>query len=218
MDLLDFIFRLGVLFAIYGFLWGLIEIGLWMLASGQNRSMLQVYFIRAIKYFFLVNVTFLFCIQGEGSAMVQINQVIFAGIILLTYFIGKLQRNQTRSAFFRIAGRAGRGLPMAQNNFNMRYEVVVIALSLIIFAAFWFYPAFSMNPIAFWFKDSILNIEDTPVFGFIFKVIGFFFLLNLIFKMAGAFGFVLNGGRNPRNPNNNDGNSDGGFVDYEEVD
>ena len=217
MSLLDFVFRLGVMFAIYGFLWGLIEIAFWMLSGGRNRSIPQVYLIKAIKYFFLVDVTFLFCFDGLSSKMVVVNQVIFAGIILLTYFIGKLQKNQNRSMLFKFAGR---GLPMQQNNtFNMRLEVIIIALSLVIFAGFWFYPELSRNPISIWFKESIINIENTPVFGFIFKVIGFFFLLNLIFKMASAFSFLLNGGKTPGGPSNprDDNSGDGGYVEYEEV-
>lgn len=218
MSLLDFIFRLGVMFAIYGFLWGLIEIAMWMLSGGRKRSIPQIYLIKAIKYFFLVDVTFLFCFDGLTTNMVVMNQVMLAGIILLTYFIGKLQKNQNKSMLFKFAGR---GLPMQQNNFNMQFEVIIIALSLAIFATFWFYPEFSQNPISIWFKESIINIEDTPVFGFIFKVIGFFFLLNLIFKMANAFSFLLNGGKTPRDtngPGNGDENkNDGGFVEYEEV-
>lgn len=216
MSLLDFIFRLGVMFAIYGFLWGLIEIAFWMLSGGRQRSIPQVYLIKAIKYFFLVDVTFLFCFDGLSTKMVVLNQVVFAGIILLTYFIGKLQKNQNRSMLFKFAGR---GLPKQMSTFNMRLEVIIIALSLLIFAGFWFYPELSRNPISIWFKESIINIEDTPVFGFIFKVIGFFFLLNLIFKMAGALGFLLNGGKTPGGPRDprDDNQNDGGFVEYEEV-
>ena len=223
MNLLDFAFRLGVLFAIYGFLWGLIEIGMFLLAGGRKRTIAQAYLIKAIKYFFLVDVTFLFCLDGNNSGQFEKSQVIFAGLILLTYFVGKLQKNQNRSMFFKLAGR---NLPNnKQKTFSMRMEIIVIAISLAIFVSFWFFPEFSMNPISIWFRESIINIEDTPVFGFIFKVIGFFFLLSLIFKMAGALGFVLSGGKSPRDPMDNDsdgGNSSGGiedqFVDYEEVD
>ena len=216
MNLLDFVFRLGVLFAIYGFLWGIIEIGLWILSSGRIRSKGLSYFIKAIKYFFLADVTFLFCLDAESSNMVEINRVIFAGIILLTYFIGKLQQNQNRSMLFKFAGR---GLPVQQNNFNMQMEVLVIAISLVIFSSFWFFPEFSLNPISLWFKESIVNIEDTPVFGFIFKIIGFFFLVSLLFKMASAFTFLLSGGKGPTAPMDPTGTSrnDDSFDDFEEI-
>ena len=61
MNLLDFIFRLGVVFAIYGFLWGIFELGILMLSAGRKRTLSEIYFIKAIKYIFLADVTFLFC-------------------------------------------------------------------------------------------------------------------------------------------------------------
>lgn len=215
MNLLDFIFRLGVVFAIYGFLWGIFELGIRIIASGRQRSIPEVYLFRAVKYFFLVDVTFLFCLESISSDMVVLNQVIFAGVILLTYFIGKLQKNQNKSMLFRFAGA---GLPQKENNFHLKSEISIIVISLVIFGLFWYYPNYASNPISLWFHESIIDIEDTPVFGFIFKVIGFFFLLNLIFKMLGAITFVLNGGRLGGNNTGNQNNSDDNhFDDYTEI-
>ena len=222
MNIIDFVFRLGVLFAIYGFIWGIIEIGLMLLSAGRKRGVNEIYLIKAIKYFFLADVTFLFCVDGENTNTVMINQIIFAGIILLTYFIGKLQKNQNKSMLFKFGGT---GLPQSKATFNLRAETIVIAMSLVIFAAFWFFPEYARNPISTWFSESITNIEDTPIFGFIFKVIGFFFLLSLIFKMIRAFTFIMNGGSfGPKNNGNGNGidhdgnNNENHFDDFEEVD
>ena len=216
MNLLDFIFRLGVVFAIYGFLWGIFELGILMFSAGRKRALGEIYLIKAIKYIFLADVTFLFCIDSSNSNMFVLNQVIFSGIILLTYFIGKLQKSQNRSMFFKIAGA---NLPQRQTSFNLRAETVVIVIALGVFVAFWFFPQYASNPISKWFHDSIINIEDTPVFGFIFKVIGFFFLLSLIFKMVNTFTFLISGakvGNQPPNNNETNNNSDK-FDDYEEL-
>lgn len=213
MNLLDFIFRLGVVFAIYGFIWGIFEIGLRLLSAGRKRSLGEVYIIKAVKYIFLADVTFLFCFSGSNSSLYVVNQVILSGIILLTYFIGKLQQNQNRSIIFNFAGA---GVPNMQPIFNLRAEMFVIALALMVFITFWFFPAYAVNPISQWFHDSILNIEDTPIFGFIFKVIGFFFLLSLIFKMLNAFTFLLSGGKvGARQPRKKD--DDNHFDDFEEL-
>ena len=69
------------------------------------------------------------------------------------------------------------------------------------------------------FHDSIINIEDTPVFGFIFKVIGFFFLLSLIFKMVNTFTFLISGGKVGNQPPNNNGSDSNNnkFDDFEEI-
>ncbi len=214
MNLLDFIFRLGVVFAIYGFIWGIFEIGIRLLSAGRKRSLGEVYFIKAIKYIFLADVTFLFCFDGSNSSMYIVNQVIFAGLILLTYFIGKLQQNQNRTVLFKLAGS---GLPNMQPTFNLRAEMFVIILALLVFASFWFFPEYASNPISKWFHDSILNIEDTPIFGFIFKVIGFFFLLSLIFKMVNAFTFLLSGGKIGNTSRRKKEDRDDHFDDFEEL-
>lgn len=200
MDLLNFIFRLGVVFAIYGFLWGLIEIGFRILTSGRERTVVEVYLLRGIKYIFLADVTFLFCIDGDASNMNYLNQLIMAGIILLTYFLGKLQNNQTRTQLFQVFTNARMQLPKQLTLFNLRAEILVICLALIVFALFNFAPEYAANPISIWFYESIMDIEDTVFFGFIFKVIGFFFLLNLISKMINGVTFLLSGARPPRNP------------------
>lgn len=190
-----------------------------MLSAGRTRSLAQAYLIKCIKYFFLADVTYLFCINGEVGGLVNVNQVIFAGLILLTYFLGKLQQNQNRQMLFKIAARSMQ-MPTF-GNFNMRFEIGAIVIALGIFGMFSFYPELSQNPISLWFYESIVNIEDTPVFGFIFKIIGFFFLLNLIFKMLNAFNYIINGGKKE---GNNGSDQSGGnsrindrFDDYEEV-
>lgn len=214
MNLLDFIFRLGVVFAIYGFLWGIFELGILMISAGRKRSLGEVYLIKAIKYVFLADVTFLFCFEGSNSSMLVMNQVIFSGIILLTYFIGKLQKNQNKSMLFTFAGA---NMPKRQTLFNMKAETAIIIISLGVFIAFWFFPQYASNSISQWFHDSILNIENTPVFGFIFKVIGFFFLLSLIVKMMRAFTFLLSGGKIVNKPQNNSNEDNDDFDDFEEL-
>ena len=214
VELLNFIFRLGVLFAIYGFLWGLIELAVSILSAGRKRSVAEVYVIRALKYFFLVDVTFLFCIQGESSSMVIVNQLIMAGIILFTYFIGKFQNNQNKMMMFRMMGP---GLPQQSSAFNARAELFVIGFAILAFVGFNFYPHLASNPLSLWFHESIVNIEDTPVFGFIFKVIGFFYMLSLLSKMISGLTFLISGNAFRQVSSENKDKGDNDFDDFIEV-
>jgi hypothetical protein len=216
MDLLNFIFRLGVLFAIYGFIWGLIELGIGILSAGSNRTPLGVYLFRAIKYILLVDVTVLFCYNLENN-QIELYNLGVSGLILLTYFIGKLQNRQQQALFINAFGT---GLPNMKNNFNIQAELGVIAISIGFFVFLVFYPQYSYNPMSVWFHESIINIEDTPIFGFIFKVIGFFFLLSLLFKMLNGFVFLISGQpliqRTSRFGKNKKDNNDD-FDDFEEI-
>lgn len=186
---MNFIFRLGVLFAIYGFIWGIIELGLSLLRAGRKRAMGEEYFIKGVKYLLLVDVTFLFCL-GLDHETISIYNLAMAGLVLLMYFIGKLQNKQNQQVMFQMMGN---GLPQVTNNFNLKAEIGVITLSIAFFFSLMFFPELAHNPISNWFHASILNIEDTPIFGFIFKVIGFFFLISMLLKMFNAFMFLLSG-------------------------
>jgi hypothetical protein len=217
MDLMNFIFRLGVLFAIYGFIFGIFELGLTVLRAGSGRTAFEEYFVKAIKYIFLVDVTFLFCLDLENG-MISYYQLSMAGLVLLTYFIGKLQNKQNQQAMFQMMGG---GIPRINSHFNLWAEVGVIAAALCVFTLFVFLPDFAKNPISSWFHDSILNIEDTPIIGFIFKVIGFFFLLSLLFKMVNAFMYLISGRPFVQASSSfgsyTDRRKDDDFDDYEEL-
>ena len=190
MELLNYIFRLGVVFAIYGFIWGIFEIGISILRSGRTKTVQEDYVIKAIKYLFLVDVTFLFCLDLENDN-ISIYHLTMAGLVLLTYFMGKLQNQQNQLAVFKMMGQGG--LTKMRVNFNLKAEISVIIIAISAFILFINYPDFSKNPISIWFHESILNIEDTPIFGFIFKIIGFFFLLSMLVKMANAFTYLISG-------------------------
>ena len=188
MDLLNLIFRLGVLFAIYGFLWFFIELGLTFLRAGRQKTIGENYLIKSVKYLFLVNVTFLFCLDLNKNDVSFYNAMPSA-IVLVTYFIGKLQQQQQRVQLF---GQLNAQIPQT-NDFNLKTEIILIVASIALFIGFLFFPQYASNNIANWFKSSILDIESTVIIGFIFKIIGFFFLLGMIMKMFNAINYIISG-------------------------
>jgi hypothetical protein len=188
MELLNFIFRLGVLFAIYGFLWGIFEIGITLLRSGRPKTVFEEYFIKSVKYLFLVDVTFLFCTSSE-STFVSEYHLLLASLVLLTYFVGKLQRQQNQMAMFQMMS----AMNVKNSRFNIKAEIIVIIASILLFGTLTLYPAYASNAISLWFRTSITDIENTVIIGFIFKIIGFFFLVSMITKMLNAFVYLISG-------------------------
>lgn len=215
MDLLNLIFRLGVLFAIYGFLWFFIELGLSFLRAGRKKTIGENYLIKSVKYLFLVNVTFLFCLDLNKND-VSFYNVMPSAIVLVTYFIGKLQQQQQRLQLF---GQLNAQIPQT-NDFNLKTEIILIVASLALFIGFLFFPQYASNNIANWFKSSILDIESTFIIGFVFKVIGFFFLLGMIMKMINAINYIICG--KPvvdikTNFNSKSNKDEDKFDDFEEI-
>ncbi len=215
---IDLAFRLGVVFAIFGFIWGILNLLLTLLRGGRTKTVFEEYLLKSVQYFFLVNVTFLFCVQKEDSSILMPNELILAGLVLIIYFTGKLQNRQNRSAIFKMAGNP---MPAISTMFNLKAEISIITLSILFFTAFVFFPEYAQNPISIWFYDSILDIESTPIFGFIFKIIGFFVLLSILFKLLNGFSYLLSGAplvKVNRQFQSNRKNDDNKFDDFEEID
>ena len=205
MEILELTFQLGVFFAIYGFIWFFIDLGFTLINAGKSRSMAETYFFKAIQYVFLVNVIFLFSID-LNSGTVSIVNLYPIIVIMALYFIGKFQKSQKNVMML-----SRMGLGMSNSKFNSKFEVIVIVLALLAFVGFVFRPDLANNSVAFWFKDSILDIESTAIIGFVFKIIGFFFLIGILLKTVNAFqyisGVILSKGRR----------KDSDFDDYEEI-
>jgi hypothetical protein len=187
MELINLIFRLGVLFSIYGFLWFFIDLILKMLVGGRTRTIVEVYLIKSIKYLFLVNVTFLFCLDINQQD-VTLKNLLPSAIILLMYFIGKFQQKQKQ---LRLMGSFGN--ESLNEGFNIRAEIVLITASILLFISFLYFPQYASNGVANWFRESIIDLETTVLIGFIFKIIGFFFLIGMIIKMVNALIYILSG-------------------------
>ena len=187
MELINLIFRLGVLFSIYGFLWFFIDLILKMLVGGRTRTIVEVYLIKSIKYLFLVNVTFLFCLDINQQD-VTLKNLLPSAIILLMYFIGKFQQKQKQ---IKLMGSFGN--ESFNEGFNIRGEIALITAAIILFISFIYFPQYASNGVANWFRESIIDLETTVLIGFIFKVIGFFFLVGMIIKMVNAVIYILSG-------------------------
>jgi hypothetical protein len=176
---------LGVFFAIYGFIWFFIDLGIKFITSGAVKSELSNYLVKGVKYLFLVNVIFLFSVS-DTEAKIELRALVPVMLILFLYFVGKFQKNQNKNIFL-----SRMGIQSNAVQFNSRYEMVLIMLSLLVFILFILEPSIAQNNIAIWFKVTIIDIETTAIIGFIFKIIGFFFLLDILTKTMNAFQFII---------------------------
>ena len=206
MEILGLTFQLGVFFAIYGFIWFFIDLGIKFITSGAVKSELSNYLVKGVKYLFLVNVIFLFSVS-DTEAKIELRALVPVMLILFLYFVGKFQKNQNKNIFL-----SRMGIQSNAVQFNSRYEMVLIMLSLLVFILFILEPSIAQNNIAIWFKVTIIDIETTAIIGFIFKIIGFFFLLDILTKTMNAFQFII-ARIVSRDPSKNQDK----FDDFEEV-
>jgi hypothetical protein len=190
--------------------------GLKIILGSRKRTLGEIYIIKTVKYLFLVNVTFLFCLQQYNELQVNYMNVAPSFMVLMVYFLGKLQQNEQR---IQLMSSLTQGMQAAP--FNRRWEIALIVLSALTFIGFVYYPQYSENGISTWFQRSIMDIEHTVIIGFIFKIIGFFFLMSMFVKMLNALNYIVSGkpmvnvrtGFGSKKAPNDDS-----FDDYEEID
>ena len=216
MELISLLFRLGVLFAIYGFIWFFIDAFIRLLTSGRKRNKIEYYLIKSAKYLFLVNVLVLFCLNKTKTEITFINIAPTLSIFCI-YLIGRLQNDERKSMIQLSFFGKQRNKSGAKSNFNRRNEIMLIIGALIAFVVLAFNADYAKNNIAEWFYASIIDIEQTAIIGYIFKFIGVLFLISMIFKMIGAISYILNGGPIIDVKSRIKNKKDDEFDDYEEV-
>jgi hypothetical protein len=212
MEFISLVFRLGVVLAIFSFIWGLLRLGLTILRGGRPLSYPVALALKTVQYLIIADITILFCKESDSPLL----DLILSGMILLMYFIGKVQNMQTR---FMIVQVQNRNFRQQQYKPKMNLEFTVIALSMALFVFLALRPEFAVNPISSWFYSNIIEIEKTPIFGFIFKVVGFFFTISILFRMIAAFTVLLSGQGflKPDDRNWDDNDDIDKFDDYEEI-
>ena len=191
MEVIQLIFKIGVLLAIYGFIWFFINLLISLATGGRKKTIGEVYFSKGVKSIFLVNVLFLYGLD-DGQNEIDLFNMIVSGLVLLLYFIGQMQKNERQAEMMEKYSNLLRGIG-ANTRFNKKAEIIVLSLSILFYASLFFLPDFAKNPIALWFYETVTGIEKTPLIGFIFKVIGFFFLLSTLIKIFNGINYLLSG-------------------------
>lgn len=228
MEILKFIFVLGINFSIFGFIWGLMMLVIRMFRTpGQPANQALDYTLRIVKYFLLVSVTANYIAKFQGSDLqtnVGLTNLIVGTIVITLYLLGKLQNRA-------VLNQLGQHPLFARfaNSIDPKVERFLLLGSIAYFIACLVYPQMVDNRLVNWFTDSIQNIYDTPVIGWVFSIIAFFFLVNIILRAANVIGRLLNGQPlttvnssagfkyRERNFQREDTPKEDDFADYEDV-
>ena len=149
------------------------------------------YIFRIIKYFLLVSVTANFIVVNEElmiNQRVDTMHLVVGSIVMGLYLLGKLQNRAMMSQLSQN--------PMFSKfipSIDPKVERFLLIGSLAYFVACLLYPQMVNNGVVNWFTDAIINIYDTPIIGWIFSIIAFFFLISIILRAANVIGRLLNG-------------------------
>ena len=192
MEVLKFIFVLGINFSIFGFIWGIFMFIIRSLQDpSQQRKESVTYVFRIVKYFMLVSVTANYVTvyqTGKADSPVDTMHIIVGSLVLGLYLLGKLQNRAAMNQFAQNP-MFSRFMPIV----DVKMERFLLIGALFYFVACLLYPQMVDNKLFNWFTASIISIYETPVIGWIFSIIAFFFLITILMRAANVLGRLLNG-------------------------
>lgn len=185
MILLTLLFKLGVRFAIFNFIWFFLELLHKMLTGMRPQSIAEHYILKGLKYIILVGITFAYCLdfaKNEPIYVLNWQKLVPGGLILMLYLLGKFQKQEEQIHFL-----AGFQMPLSKKPYARNLEILLLVLSAGLFTGLYFYPHLTEIGLLQWFESNIRSLEKAFLLGFIFQVLGLFFVLNVFFRLLKAF-------------------------------
>lgn len=227
MEILSYILYIGIIYSVFSIIWGLLKIGYGLFRPQQNEVERTV--IRAISYYFLASLTAINVytpLSGEPSYDGQTTFMVIGGIVLGLYLFGKMQNQQ-------LMAQLNNRLSNLYNDRTLKYEWILIVAALALYIASVFKPEMAEHKVNIWFFENIKSLYGAFLLKWIFNIVGFFFLLNILLQAGRAMGKLIDkitGNTSPGSQRKGNGSfqrpgfeqqrkrSEDDFDDYEIVD
>lgn len=198
MEILLFIFELGIIYSIFAVVWGIFRLGINMLREPGKKNQTVDYVLRITKYFFLVSVTAYYVAFPEKFINPEEEQVleftyentpmILSVIVLGLYLLGKLQNR----AFLKQL----EAMPMLKRfsgGVDLKVEKFLLLGSMVYFIACLYYPPMVDNNLMEWFANVEQGLSNAVLIGWIFNAIAFFFLIAILMRAVNVTNRLLKG-------------------------
>jgi hypothetical protein len=216
MEIFKFIFYLGIIYTIFGLLWGLVTF-LYRAVRG-NQTGVEKTLLQAAGYYFLASLTAMnvfkpFNVTERDSSSYAF--MVLGGIVLYFYLVSKLHKK--RNVLSTINGRFS--APDEKTNNTVQW--ILIVMTLLLYGTTLLYPQIADMQIHSWFYAKIVAIYDTVILNFIFGVVGAVFLIQVLIQGMSASGKILDvmsGGSKKANRSTSHYSDSNQFDEYEVVD
>lgn len=184
----------------------------------KNQTDAETLILQAGGYYFLASLTAVNVLNPFAESEkepLSYAYMILGGIVLYFYLMSKLKKSKRMISSF------GGNNQAPDKPKNMKIEWPLIIATLLLYISSLVYPQIVTHKVNEWFYVNIADIYDTILLKFIFGIIGFFFLIQILFQGFNTTMKMLNiiTGNTGSEPNQNQHTqSESGFIDYEIVD
>ena len=187
LEILKFIFYLGIIYAIFGLLWGIIN---FLYKSVREKpSKLEMILLRVLGYYFLASLTVIYVFDPFNLTNPNSGSFAFmslGGIVLYFYLISKMNKRKNIITPF--------SNQKAQNvsEYDIKIEAILIGVTLLFYIVALLYPEIGNHALNDWFYMKIQLIYDTFILNFIFGLIGIAFLIQILVQGMNSSGMAIN--------------------------
>jgi uncharacterized membrane protein len=215
MEIFKFIFYLGIIYTIFGLLWGVVTF--LYKTIRQNQSGLETTLLQMAGYYFLASLTAMnvfkpFNVTERDSSSYAF--MALGGLVLYFYLMSKLHKK--RNILSGINGRFS--VPDEKKNNSVQWILIVI--TLLLYGTTVLYPQIANTQINSWFYARIVAIYDTVILNFIFGIVGTVFLVQILIQGVSASGKIMDivsGGTKDSNGETSRYSGSNEFDEYEVV-
>lgn len=188
MDILRYIYLLGIIYIVFSILWFFISSLPKFLSGAFKPNTFSNYSFKSIEYYLIAALSAVqtsHYIQNNPNLTGQVPfYIALGGIIIFLYLAGKTDKAimsvQIQSKDNKI--QLGKAL---------KYEPHIVGISILIFIISFNIPILTHNPITIALHNGILNFYNTFFIYFIISIIGFFFLFSMFSRGFAATGRLV---------------------------
>lgn len=215
MNIIDFLFQCGIIYIVFSFIWAFFMFLYNLMMQFRKKTVIETYIFKFLNTYVLISLMAM--LTARFMVMPHHSPGLYATVGLLTmysYLIGRLERNRM------VVQLNNNVMRMGASEINMNMEKLLIPASLIYFVFCLMKPEIAVNPVNAWFQESITQLYETPVIGWIFAFVGVLMLIGLLIRSLFFTSLLLN-----RLINRSQGGGPGAgkkkdddFTDYEIMD
>jgi len=188
MDILKYIYLLGIVYIVFSILWFFISSLPKFLSGAFITNSFSNYTFKSVQYYLIAALTGVHTtqyIQNNPNLNSQIPFYITLGaIIIFLYLAGKTDKAimsvqvQSNNKRIKLGGA-------------LKYEPHIIGISILLFLASFNFPILTQNPVTEVLYAGIFNFYNTFFIHFIISIVGYFFLFSLFSRGFAATGRLV---------------------------
>lgn len=214
MELLKYIFFLGIVFIVFSGIWSFFMLIYRLLTGLSERPWFETFLFKILNTYFLVSLCAMVTAEYTAKPGAPRILITLVGIsILYAHLAGRLRQTRIMVQM--------NNFRMENTNINMAWESLLILVAMVYFSFGITHPEILINNANTWFAVSVKDLYNTIIIGWIIAFLGIIMLLvnimNSIMVTSKAVNWIMEKITGTNRNDHGNKNEQGEYTDYEEL-